>query len=55
MGKDVTNDGETRGSFFRHPLWLLVAGYWAWLIAACARVVCAAFGFVFFVEEDGRG
>lgn len=23
--------------FFRHPLWLLVGGYWAWLVAACVK------------------
>jgi len=37
MGKGVTHDGDMGVGLFRHPLWLLVAGYWGWLIAACAR------------------
>jgi exosortase len=37
MGKGVTHDGYMGVGLFRHPLWLVVAGYWVWLIVACAR------------------
>ena len=37
MGKGVTHDGYMGVGLFRHPLWLLVVGYWLWLIVACAR------------------
>jgi len=25
------------GGIFRHPLWLLAGGYWAWLVVACSK------------------
>lgn len=35
MQSEVDTGAAVRS--FRHPLWLLVGGYWVWLVAACAK------------------